>query len=217
MKKFIMNVASFLLAAIGVSLIDQVNGFSNCEGVSSCRPRCISFQVDRSVDQCDALTGTFQIQSDITPWDTKSFITYNCDAAGTCINERCGLPLPANMTLRISEEGYAGQYHTVMELAADENAFTYCSVYQCPKDECALPSQLGHGLQIEMVDSSMVHAHQLTDGWLSPKNFTLGLVSCKVSVDFNGVQRNPKNNPYCVFPIVEISFHPNNLSFLITI
>ena len=184
-----MNAASLILAAIGVSLVHEVNGTSsvrskngaNCVGVSSCRPRCISFQVDRSsdssVDQCDTLTGIFQIQSDITPWDTKSFRTYNCDAAGTCMNERCGLPLPANMTLRISEEGYAGQYSTVIELAEDEDAFTYCSVYQCPKDECALPSQLGHGLQIEMVDSSVIQAHQLTDGWLSPKNFTLGLVS----------------------------------------
>lgn len=83
-----------------------------------------------------------QSDEEINPWDLNSFQTYNCPAAGTCINEKCGEPLPANMTLRISEEGYAGKYHNFVELSENEDAFTFCSVYPCPKDECALPEQM---------------------------------------------------------------------------
>lgn len=151
------NAASaMLLAGVIVSLVRGANATSsvrlnngpNCVGVSSCRPRCISFRVDRSVNTCDVLTGAFlggsQAQSgeEINPWDLNSFRSYNCPAAGTCINERCGEPLPANMTLRISEEGYAGRYHSLLSLSENEDSFTFCSIYPCPKDECALPEQM---------------------------------------------------------------------------
>ena len=137
-------LASFINGADATSSVRSNNG-PNCVGVSSCRPRCISFRVDRTVDECHTLTGAFrQVQSDqeINPWDLNSFQTFNCPADGTCINEKCGDPLPANMTLRISEEGYAGRYHTLLGLSENEDAFTFCSVYPCPKDECALPEQM---------------------------------------------------------------------------
>jgi len=59
------------------------------------------------------------------------------------MNDRCGEPLPGDLTIRVAEEGYTGSYyHTFVDLSEDEDTFTFCSIYPCPKDECALPEQM---------------------------------------------------------------------------
>ena len=142
---------------VGVSLLLMVNGTivtalpnddvrnnnaGNCIGVKSCRPRCVTLRLDRNED-CNAVGGIFELQSQLNPWDIKRFRTLNCQATQTCINNKCNQKLSGDLNISIGEQGYSGGYfYTNVQLPADEDTFTFCSIYPCPKDECALPEQM---------------------------------------------------------------------------
>lgn len=111
------------------------NNGGNCVGVKSCRPRCVTFRVERTLQECQAKRGIFAEQTDVNPWDIKRFGVANCEASGE--------DLTGDITIRIGEEGHSGSlFSSTMFLAEGEDRFTYCSLYPCPKDECALPEQL---------------------------------------------------------------------------
>jgi hypothetical protein len=56
------------------------------------------------------------------------------------------MDLPDNLAIRIGEEGYTGSYYNIaLNLTRDDGRFTFCSTYDCPKDECAVPEQMGSG------------------------------------------------------------------------
>jgi hypothetical protein len=123
--------------------VRDANG-GNCVGVKSCRPRCVTFRLDRT-KLCNSVGGIFSGVSSLNPWDIKAFRTINC--ADDCINAKCGKDLEGDLTIKIREQGYSGGYFsTSVELLEDEETFTYCSIYPCPKDECALPEQMVSGL-----------------------------------------------------------------------
>ena len=120
----------------------------NCVGVRSCRPRCITFEIERDREECNARTGVFNVTGDITPWDTNRFESHSCN--GTCWSGKCGQPLPGNLTIRIGEDGYSGSKHyTFVDIDKNKDFFTHCSIYPCPKDECLLPEQMGSVLDIQ--------------------------------------------------------------------
>lgn len=147
MLRVLFFAAFATFSSFGASF--RLSNGANCVGVSSCRPRCISFSIDRNATDCDTMTGAFVDTSYINPWDTKDFRTYNCESDGSCMNDQCGQSLPANLTVRIGEEGYRGSYYnTFVDLAAEEDSFTFCSIYPCPKDECTLPEQMVSNISI---------------------------------------------------------------------
>lgn len=114
----------------------------NCDGLKSCRPRCITFRIDRDNQECDSSEGIFSVESVMNPWDVPEFKTFNCEPI--CDNNLCGLDLFGDLTVRIGEFGESGsQYYSNIFLPGDnEERFTYCSVYPCPKEECAVPEQM---------------------------------------------------------------------------
>lgn len=117
----------------------------NCEGVKSCRPRCISVRVERDVLSCGTSEGIFTVNEDINPWDIKRFQTTNCKTTDTCVNDLCGLELDGDLTVRIGEEGHSGSsyFYSAFELAeSGDDRFTFCSIYPCTKEECSLPEQM---------------------------------------------------------------------------
>jgi hypothetical protein len=55
----------------------------------------------------------------------------------------CDRDLSGDLTVRIEEEGHSGSlYFTSISLSKDDDKFTYCSIYPCPKDECSVPEQM---------------------------------------------------------------------------
>lgn len=120
------------------------NNGGNCIGTKSCRPRCITFRVDREPQQCDSSVGIFSVESDLNPWDVSQFNTFNCEASSSCVNDLCGEDLTQDLTVRIGEFGDSGsQYYSSVYMPKDgDERFTYCSVYPCPNDECAVPEQM---------------------------------------------------------------------------
>lgn len=144
-----MNFPSFLILSLGFpALLVQANvreNGGNCEGVKSCRPRCITVRVERDVSSCGSSEGIFTVDEKINPWDIKRFQTTNCVATGTCINDSCGLDLFGDLTVRVGEEGHNGGYfYSAFDLPGDGSSdrFTFCSSYPCTKDECSLPEQM---------------------------------------------------------------------------
>lgn len=148
-----MKFPLFVLSVIAQSLLAPVTSTSllvddssvrignggNCIGVKSCRPRCITFSINRTVTDCQVRTGAFdddirRTTNTLTPWEIKRFRTEHCD------NDTL---LPRKLYIRVGEAGYSGsKFYTIVRLAEDEDMFTFCSIYPCPKDECALPEQL---------------------------------------------------------------------------
>lgn len=117
----------------------------NCDGVKSCRPRCITFRIDRESQQCDSSSGVFSVASNLNPWDVSEFNTLNCQASNTCVNSLCGTTdLSGDLTVRIGEFGGSGSlyYSSIYLPEGSDERFTYCSVYSCPKEECAIPEQM---------------------------------------------------------------------------
>ena len=140
MKCLVWLFAVFLVMAQAKDVRD--NG-GNCVGVKSCRPRCITFRVDRHTQDCGVSTGIFQVKSNLNPWDINRFKAVNCKSTNTCINDLCNQDLSGDLTVRIGEEGHSGSlYFTSIFLQEVDDQFTYCSIYPCPKDECAVPEQI---------------------------------------------------------------------------
>ena len=133
----------FLLFIGAVHALNIRDGsVGNCVGVKSCRPRCATFRLDRQ-ERCDAVGGIFNLVSQLNPWDTKRFRTLNCKPSNTCVNDQCGHDLAGDLTIQIGEQGYSGgTFFTNVELLANDDRFTFCSIYPCTKDECALPEQM---------------------------------------------------------------------------
>lgn len=121
----------------------------NCEGVKSCRPRCITFAVERDISSCGLMDGVFTVQEDVNPWDTKRFSTANCAPLGTCENGFCGMEFVGDLTVRVGEAGHHGSYYYTTYALQDggDDRFTHCSMYPCTKEECAVPEQMGLELQ----------------------------------------------------------------------
>lgn len=139
-----MRYQSYVLLLIGaVNALNIRDGnVGNCVGVKSCRPRCVTFRLDRQ-ERCDAVGGIFNLVSQLNPWDTKRFRTLNCKPSNTCVNDKCGHDLSGDLTIAIGEQGYSGgTFFTNVELLANDDTFTFCSIYPCTKDECALPEQM---------------------------------------------------------------------------
>jgi len=123
---------------------------TNCKGISSCKPQCISFRVERSVVDCER-TGSLNFEP--SPWNLNAF---NASPCPLCTNGDCQNTLPANLTLRVTEEGWFGVDHSLMfDLPHDENIFTYCSAYPCPSEECEVSSQMASKLSFEFFDSDI--------------------------------------------------------------
>jgi hypothetical protein len=142
MKNTLVWALFLVVGAADALAVRDANG-GNCVGVKSCRPRCATFRLDRT-KLCNSVGGVFKIDSSLNPWDIKRFRTLNC--ASTCINDKCGQDLVGDLTIKIGEQGYSGGYFfTNVELLADRDVFTFCSIYPCPKDECALPEQMVSG------------------------------------------------------------------------
>lgn len=125
----------------------------NCVGVKSCRPRCITFRLERDVLSCGMSEGIFTVQEDINPWDTKSFSTKNCETTNTCENNLCGLDFFGDLTVKVGEEGHHGShFYSTFELPeGGDDRFTFCSVYPCTKEECALPEQMVSSIECTVV------------------------------------------------------------------
>lgn len=144
-----MQFSTWAMIVLGLN-ISQITATSvrdndgNCEGVKSCRPRCITFRVERDILKCGSMEGIFTVQEDINPWDTKRFSTANCNVMATCENSLCGSNLFGDLTVRVGEGGYHGSYYyTVFDLPeGEDDRFTFCSMYPCTKEECALPEQM---------------------------------------------------------------------------
>jgi hypothetical protein len=126
----------------GKSVRDDNGG--NCDGVKSCRPRCVTFRIDRETQQCNSSSGIFSVASNLNPWNVSKFNTLNCQASSTCVNSLCGTNLSGDLTVRIGEFGASGSsyYSSIYLPEGSDERFTYCSVYPCPKDECAVPEQM---------------------------------------------------------------------------
>jgi len=120
------------------------NNGGNCDGVKSCRPRCITFRIDRDKQLCDSSNGIFSVASNLNPWDVPEFKTSNCDADNTCVDHSCDMDLNGDLTVRIGEFGASGSlyYSSIFLPDGGDERFTYCSVYPCPKEECAVPEQM---------------------------------------------------------------------------
>eukprot|EP00546_Thalassionema_frauenfeldii_P019244 CAMPEP_0178900494 /NCGR_PEP_ID=MMETSP0786-20121207/3504_1 /TAXON_ID=186022 /ORGANISM="Thalassionema frauenfeldii, Strain CCMP 1798" /LENGTH=903 /DNA_ID=CAMNT_0020571503 /DNA_START=229 /DNA_END=2940 /DNA_ORIENTATION=- len=121
----------------------------NCVGVKSCRPRCMTFKIGREIHTCGTSEGIFNVQGDVNPWDMKRFTTRNCAQTNTCDNDLCGEELFGDLTVRVGEQGHRGSYfYTAFDLPKGGlDRFTFCSMYPCTKEECALPEQMGFELQ----------------------------------------------------------------------
>lgn len=141
--QLVLSIAlcSVLIPAHARDVRDENGG--NCVDVKSCRPRCIAFRLERSVTDCSTSEGIFSDESEINPWAINQFQALNCEPADTCLNDQCGEDLIGDLTVGIREEGYSGSsYYTSTELYEGEESFTFCSIYPCPKDECAVPEQM---------------------------------------------------------------------------
>lgn len=132
------------LALATPSDADVRNNGRNCANVRSCRPRCITFRIDRETQRCDSSEGIFSVESNLNPWAVSKFETSNCFASDTCANDSCGDDLTGDLTVRIGEVGASGSlyYSNVFIPEGGDERFTYCSVYPCPKEECAVPEQM---------------------------------------------------------------------------
>ena len=115
-------------------------------GVISCRPACMRFRLIRSAVDCSR-SGAFA--SEPSPWDLAAFHAAPC-AGGL----RAGHPtrLPDDLSIWVHERG---RRHDVSAVSTRVNidrddAFTYCSQYQCPSSECKIPDQFGSSLQIDI-------------------------------------------------------------------
>lgn len=138
---------SALILALGGSFTTAANvreNGENCKGVKSCRPRCITFAVERDVSSCGLMEGVFTVQEDVNPWDTKRFSATNCAPLGTCENGLCGMELVGDLTVRVGEAGHHGSYYYTTYALQDggDDRFTHCSMYPCTKEECAVPEQM---------------------------------------------------------------------------
>ena len=145
MHSLFLGAAVLLAAASSTTANAPVRDINagNCVGVRSCRPRCISFSLEREDAGCDATEGVFGSPGADNPWDLDRFRAFNCQSAGTCFNDLCGQPLSQDLTVRVGEEGEVGSYYfTDLFLPIGTDVFTYCSVYPCTKLECALPEQM---------------------------------------------------------------------------
>lgn len=142
MKSLLLILGIQLLAAAHAATVREDGG--NCVGVKSCRPRCATFRLERNVERCGTSQGIFNVQEDLNPWDTKRFKTRNCETNNSCENSQCGLGLAGDLTVRVGEEGHTGSfYYSKFDLpAAGDDIFTFCSIYPCTKEECALPEQM---------------------------------------------------------------------------
>jgi hypothetical protein len=135
-----LYAAAFVAMASAASIPNEAsvrdNNGGNCIGVKSCRPRCITFRVDRDEQDCASSKGIFTVESNLNPWDVSEFEAFNCDAGITDLSQ--------DVTIRIGEFGASGsKYYSSIFLPQDgDERFTYCSVYPCPKDECAVPEQM---------------------------------------------------------------------------
>jgi len=166
-----MQLLRSIIPVILVGSIQVIQGSDvrrnggNCVGVKSCRPRCMTFHIQREIQSCGSGEGIFTIQEDINPWDVKRFSTRNCVQTNTCENDLCGEELLGDLTLRVGEQGYSGSYfYTSFDLPEGGlDRFTFCSMYPCTKEECSLPEQMGFELQfsffrglIEVSDSTQM-------------------------------------------------------------
>lgn len=126
--KTLLGLFPFLVAA------NVRNNGRNCFGVRSCRPRCLSFRLDWAAE-CDTASGVFAMTSDDknTAWDlSRSYVGY-------CAKSQ--MPV-GGVVIRVTESSpdfWSFTFEFV--LARADETFTFCSVYPCPKSECALPEQ----------------------------------------------------------------------------
>lgn len=134
--RWLCAVAFLAMTAPAKASDVRENNGGNCDGTTSCRPRCITFRLDRDEQQCDSSQGIFSVQSNLNPWDISEFNTFNCNPGTT--------DLSGDLTIRIGEFGESGSlyYSSIFLPENGDERFTYCSVYPCPKEECAVPEQL---------------------------------------------------------------------------
>uniref|UniRef100_A0A7S2NT06 ZP domain-containing protein n=1 Tax=Leptocylindrus danicus TaxID=163516 RepID=A0A7S2NT06_9STRA len=161
----IIAIASLLRIAVSANNVRENGG--NCFGVKSCRPRCITYKVHRENVDCGAITGGFLNDG---VWKHDKFKAINCDKGGSknkCTNEKCGEPLPANLTIRIGEEFVLADedddhryFYTIVDLPEGEDIFTFCSLYYCDGHECALPEQMGYEIQMELRDMAQPYSRE---------------------------------------------------------
>lgn len=116
----------------------------NCIGTKSCRPRCISFSLDWTVvydDQCFSTDGIFSPnnQTSAVAWDLSRSGVSKCLQCSQ--NDTCGWS--SDLTVRVTEQGSHWAMGTdILLRPPEDNRFTFCSIYPCPRIECALPEQM---------------------------------------------------------------------------
>ena len=122
----------------------RVGNSGNCVGTKSCRPRCISFSIHRSIisdGHCLSMSGIFASTNKTRniAWDLKRSGVSSCIE---CIQEdECGWF--DNLTVRVTEQGSYWTMTTDLLLPIHgDDRFTFCSIYPCSKTECALPEQM---------------------------------------------------------------------------
>ena len=141
MKRLIFFLLCCSFQSLQATTVRHGNG-GNCVGVKSCRPRCITFRIDRSQagHQCQSSSGIFADHEESTPWHLHQMNISHCEA---CLSDPCRKnPWNANLAIGIVEQGKEWSFATESLLTSDEEQFTFCSVYHCPKHECALPEQI---------------------------------------------------------------------------
>ena len=136
---------SLAILTASISFVDGSTVRDGTIGNRSCRPRCISFRFDRSLAPtlCHSHNGVFVRNEDSTAWDlnqTSILACSSCLQNTTCDQQKHGWD--ADLRIEIIETGYVGSFSTSFELSNDQDRFTFCSIYPCPKDECALPEQM---------------------------------------------------------------------------
>lgn len=137
MAKFRLLLQILLLvlssALVGGSVVREKNG-GNCIGTRSCRPRCMTFRLHRDGNEtgCHSRSGIFQAQEQmaVTAWR---------EPKANCSESEMG---NSDVLIRVDEESSHWSLATEIELSSGEEEFTFCSIYPCPKTDCALPEQM---------------------------------------------------------------------------
>jgi len=122
----------------------------NCVGIRSCRPRCASFRLH--LDDCQARQGIFE-RTTATAWQYSQAECNSDDAdkyAALLRNKNSTLVTVKPLRVQVVEKSPYWSFATEFQLEprdsdGDDGAgseFTFCSVYPCPKLECALPEQM---------------------------------------------------------------------------
>lgn len=150
-----------LLLVLKTSIASSNTGRENCVGTRSCRPRCITFHLHRDgleVDNCPLRQGVFKANG--TTSKSIAWQEFNVQ----CSNESSTLSSPGDngntLLIKIEEETQSWwSFATEIELLRHEEAFTFCSIYPCPKTECTLPEQMvrpQYNINVERLRSARI-------------------------------------------------------------